>query len=126
MSSRLRTGTRPGMGFFAFQDIITRAAWDQVTLGQFSAEERAALELSAKRIEAFYRKQPVTSWVTQEMGGVLGQLIRPAAVGCWRPAAGGWSGPDASRCEAETGICSPIGPLPSPRLRGWKIGRAHV
>jgi histidinol dehydrogenase len=39
--------------------------------------ERAALELAAGRIEAFYKKQPLTSWITQETGGVLGQLIRP-------------------------------------------------
>ncbi len=41
------------------------------------AEQRAALELAARRIEAFYKKQPLTSWITQEMGGALGQLIRP-------------------------------------------------
>jgi histidinol dehydrogenase len=46
-------------------------------LNSISKEERTALELSAQRIEAFYKKQPLISWVTQEMGGVLGQLIRP-------------------------------------------------
>lgn len=46
-------------------------------LHSISEEERAALELAAARIEAFYKKQPLTSWITQEMGGVLGQLIRP-------------------------------------------------
>ena len=40
-------------------------------------EERAALELAAARIESFYKKQPLSSWITQETGGVLGQLIRP-------------------------------------------------
>lgn len=49
-----------------------RAALDSV-----SREERAALELAAGRIETFYKKQPLTSWITQEMGGVLGQMIRP-------------------------------------------------
>jgi len=49
-----------------------RAALDSI-----STEQRAALELSAKRIETFYKKQPLTSWITQEMGGVMGQLIRP-------------------------------------------------
>jgi len=49
----------------------------QAALSLISAEERSALELAARRIEAFYRKQPLTSWVTQELGGVLGQLIRP-------------------------------------------------
>jgi len=42
-----------------------------------SAEEQAALEQAAQRVEAFYKKQPLISWLTQEMGGVLGQLIRP-------------------------------------------------
>ena len=49
-----------------------RAAWESI-----SKEERAALELSAGRIESFYKKQPLSSWITQETGGVLGQLIRP-------------------------------------------------
>jgi histidinol dehydrogenase len=46
-------------------------------LNSISKEEREALELAAKRIEDFYKRQPLTSWVTQEMGGVMGQLIRP-------------------------------------------------
>jgi histidinol dehydrogenase len=46
-------------------------------LNSISHEEREALELAAKRIEDFYKRQPLTSWVTQEMGGVMGQLIRP-------------------------------------------------
>jgi histidinol dehydrogenase len=49
----------------------------QTALKSISKEERAALELSAGRIESFYKKQPLTSWITQEMGGVMGQLIRP-------------------------------------------------
>ena len=46
-------------------------------LNAISSSERSALALAAARIKAFYQKQPVTSWVTQEMGGLLGQLIRP-------------------------------------------------
>jgi histidinol dehydrogenase len=49
----------------------------QAALASISRDERAALELAAGRIEAFYKKQPLISWMTQEMGGVLGQLIRP-------------------------------------------------
>jgi histidinol dehydrogenase len=49
----------------------------QSALNSISKEERAALELSASRIESFYKHQPLTSWITQEMGGVMGQLIRP-------------------------------------------------
>jgi len=46
-------------------------------LDSISAAQRAALELSATRIEAFHRRQPVTSWFTNELGGTLGQIIRP-------------------------------------------------
>lgn len=49
----------------------------QAALNSISKEERAALELAASRIESFYKKQPLTSWITQEMGGVMGQLLRP-------------------------------------------------
>jgi histidinol dehydrogenase len=40
-------------------------------------ELRLALDESARRIEAFHRRQPLASWLTQELGGTLGQLIRP-------------------------------------------------
>ncbi len=49
----------------------------QAALRSISNSERAALESAAERIEAFYKHQPLVSWVTQEMGGTLGQLIRP-------------------------------------------------
>lgn len=49
----------------------------QAALDAIPSEKRAALTLAAERIEAFYKRQPLTSWLTQEMGGVLGQLIRP-------------------------------------------------
>ncbi len=39
--------------------------------------QRDALEQAASRIEAFHRKQPLTSWFTNELGGTLGQIIRP-------------------------------------------------
>jgi len=39
--------------------------------------QRKALEDSALRIEEFYRRQPLTSWMTNDLGGTLGQLIRP-------------------------------------------------
>jgi histidinol dehydrogenase len=58
----------------------------QAALDSISSAERAALELAAKRIESFYRKQPITSWITQDLGGVLGQLIRPIGrVGLYIP-----------------------------------------
>ncbi len=39
--------------------------------------QRDALEKAAARIEAFHRRQPLTSWFTHELGGTLGQIIRP-------------------------------------------------
>ncbi|HAV77404.1 MAG TPA: histidinol dehydrogenase [Anaerolineae bacterium] len=39
--------------------------------------QREALEQAASRIEAFHRKQPLASWFTNELGGTLGQIIRP-------------------------------------------------
>src|SRR5688572_17872517 len=47
------------------------------SLDSISAAQRDALQQAAARIEAFHRRQPVTSWFTNELGGVLGQLIRP-------------------------------------------------
>ena len=40
-------------------------------------KERQALELAAKRIREFYEKQPTHSWFTNQLGGTLGQIIRP-------------------------------------------------
>jgi histidinol dehydrogenase len=50
------------------------------------APERKALELAADRIREFYRRQPLTSWFTNDLGGTLGQIIRPhARVGLYVP-----------------------------------------
>lgn len=49
----------------------------RTALDSLPTTQRAALEVSARRVESFYKKQPLTSWITQEMGGVMGQLIRP-------------------------------------------------
>jgi len=49
--------------------------------------ERQALEVAASRIREFYRRQPLTSWFTNELGGTLGQIIRPhKRVGLYVPA----------------------------------------
>jgi histidinol dehydrogenase len=56
-------------------------------LAGLPAELRSALELSIERVRGFYSRQPLTSWLTQEMGGTLGQLIRPIRrVGLYVPA----------------------------------------
>lgn len=49
----------------------------QSALGSISAAEREALEQAATRIESFHRRQPLSSWFTNELGGTLGQIIRP-------------------------------------------------
>ncbi len=40
-------------------------------------EVREALQASAARIEGFYRKQPLTSWIDATDEGMLGQIILP-------------------------------------------------
>jgi histidinol dehydrogenase len=46
-------------------------------LEALDAPTREALELAANRIREFYRRQPLTSWFTNDLGGTLGQFIRP-------------------------------------------------
>jgi histidinol dehydrogenase len=72
--------------------------FDHVTLDDFRAprpdhaldlvspEVLAALKTAAERLEAFHRRQPLTSWMTREQGGLLGQLVTPLdRVGCYVP-----------------------------------------
>ena len=49
----------------------------RTALNTVSPAERAALEQAADRIEVFHRRQPLSSWFTNELGGTLGQMIRP-------------------------------------------------
>ncbi len=49
----------------------------QAALKSLDPALRSALETSARRIEQFYRKQPAVSWLDQNMGGSLGQMLRP-------------------------------------------------
>lgn len=53
------------------------AAQLQAALDGLSPALRQSLEIAAQRIEAFYRRQPLASWITPEGGGWLGQLVRP-------------------------------------------------
>ncbi len=46
-------------------------------LEKIPGEVADALQLAARRIEAFHRKQPVHSWIDANTEGSLGQLIRP-------------------------------------------------
>jgi histidinol dehydrogenase len=85
-------------GDVALRELTTR--FDRVSLDDFhvDASPRAlarsrvapevleSLQLAASRLEAFHRKQPVTSWFTTELGGTLGQMISPLTrVGCYVP-----------------------------------------
>lgn len=59
----------------------------QAALDGLDSEIRRAMEVSVQRIEAFHRRQPLTSWITNELGGTLGQMIRPIRrVGLYIPA----------------------------------------
>jgi len=55
---------------------IPKEIWRKAVEAQ-PAALREALETAADRIRAFYQRQPLTSWITQDLGGTLGQLIRP-------------------------------------------------
>ncbi len=83
-------------GDAALREYTTR--FDRVTLDDLhvKAPERAldmiapdvlaALLTANDRLERFHRHQPLTSWVTTELGGVLGQMVSPLArVGCYVP-----------------------------------------
>ncbi len=59
----------------------------QAAMNRIPPEQVEALRASAQRIHQFHQRQPMTSWMTQEMGGTLGQLIRPIRrVGLYVPA----------------------------------------
>ncbi len=47
------------------------------SLDELDADVFSALKLAARRIEAFHRKQPLSSWIDASSQGTLGQLVRP-------------------------------------------------
>lgn len=54
--------------------------------GQVSPDIVTALRMAAGRVEAFHRKQPLTSWITHDLGGTLGQVVAPIdRVGAYVP-----------------------------------------
>lgn len=59
----------------------------QASLDQISSKQKDALILSIDRVRKFYEKQPLTSWISNDLGGTLGQMIRPIRrVGLYIPA----------------------------------------
>jgi histidinol dehydrogenase len=73
-------------GFPAEAPIRVPAEALTAALDALNPDVRAALELAATRIREFHRRQPLTSWLTNDLGGTLGQLVRPARrVGLYVP-----------------------------------------
>lgn len=55
-------------------------------LDSLPRQQRDALENAKARIESFHRKQPLTSWFTDELGGKVGQIVKPLQrVGLYAP-----------------------------------------
>jgi len=69
------------------QSFLVPPAEKAAALANIPVELRQALELAAERIRQFHKVQPVTSWITQALGGTLGQIVRPIhRVGLYVPA----------------------------------------
>jgi histidinol dehydrogenase len=64
-------------GFPADAPIRVPAEALAAALESLDPQTRAALETAADRIREFHRRQPLTSWFTNDLGGTLGQFIRP-------------------------------------------------
>ncbi len=74
---------------FALEDLDLAGAYDAI-----DPEVVAALEQAAERIAEFHARIPAQSWMNTDMGGMLGQVIRPLdRVGIYIP---GGSAPLAS------------------------------
>lgn len=64
---------------------VPRHEWREAYEG-LSAELRQALDLSAKRVETFYKREPVGGFISADQDGLLGQLVRPLTrVGVYVP-----------------------------------------
>jgi histidinol dehydrogenase len=73
-------GTTPNQFLVSQEDIAD-------AFESLSSDLQLALDLAASRIRQFHKAQPVTSWITQSMGGTVGQLVRPIQrVGLYIPA----------------------------------------
>jgi histidinol dehydrogenase len=64
-------------GFPADAPIRVPAEALSAALEALDPDTHAALETAADRIREFHRRQPLTSWFTNDLGGTLGQFIRP-------------------------------------------------
>lgn len=72
----------PGIQSMQIDPLSLKESWDGL-----DDSLRQALSLSIERVRRFHQAQPVTSWITQSLGGTLGQLVRPIQrVGLYIPA----------------------------------------
>jgi histidinol dehydrogenase len=55
---------------------VPKSAWVEAYDG-LSLELRGAMERAAERIRDFHARQPIPSWTSDEMGGLLGQRLVP-------------------------------------------------
>lgn len=59
----------------------------QAAKKSISDEMKLALQLSIERVQAFHQRQPLSSWISNDLGGTVGQMIRPIRrVGLYIPA----------------------------------------
>jgi len=73
-------------GFPADAPIRVPAEALTAALDALDAPTREALEVAAARIREFHRRQPLTSWFTNDFWRHLGQFIRPLKrVGLYTP-----------------------------------------
>jgi histidinol dehydrogenase len=55
---------------------VAPAEWE-AAYERIPADLRRSLNLAAERIRAFHSRQPIPSWTTRDLGGVLGQRVTP-------------------------------------------------
>lgn len=59
----------------------------ETALHSISNDQKKALETSIQRVSKFHQQQPLSSWITNNLGGTMGQLVRPIQrVGLYIPA----------------------------------------
>lgn len=80
--TRRLDGAEIGADQLLVSDTAIAEAYDKV-----DSEVVAAMERAAERIAAFHARQVAQSWMTNDLGGVLGQIIKPLSrVGVYIPA----------------------------------------
>lgn len=82
----LSTWTQRIDGLMLTEFEVPKSAWERA-YQTMDAPLREALERAVERIREFHNCQPITNWMSEEMGGVLGQRMVPMnTVGVYVPA----------------------------------------